>query len=122
MRRLESAQVWGLRTAVVMPDHLHLLVTLGNATDLSSAIRLFKGRLTPLLRKHGAAWQQNFFDHRLRPDEELLPVYLYIFLNPYRKGLIPVNQPWKGYSCNEEDWAWFGSLTNERCPEPAWLE
>lgn len=121
MRRLESAQIWVLRTAVVMPDHLHLLVTLGDTIALSSAIRLFKGRLTSLMRKHGAAWQQNFFDHRLRTDEELLPVFLYIFLNPYRKGLVPNNQPWAGYVCSDNDWSWFGTLTNECCPEPAWL-
>lgn len=72
-----------------MPDHVRLLVTLGSSTSLSSTMRLLKGRLTPLLRRHTAAWQQSFYDHRLR---------------------------------SEEDWAWFGSLTNERCPEPAWLE
>lgn len=121
MRRMENEQVWVLRTAVVMPDHLHLLITLGSVIPLSPVMRLFKGRLTPLLRKQEAAWQQSFFDHRLRPADDLLPVFLYIFLNPYRKKLVSTNQPWAGYFCSEKDWAWFGPLTDESCPEPAWL-
>lgn len=121
MRRLDTAQVWGLRTAVVMPDHVHLLITLGDTTELSSAVRLFKGRLTPLLRKHEAAWQPNFFDHLLRPEEELLPVFLYIFLNPYRKKLVSVDEAWPGYYCTPADWIWFGQLTKENRPEPVWL-
>lgn len=121
MHRLEDELAWKLHCAVVMPDHLHLLVTLGDNTALSSAMRLFKGRLTPLLRKQAASWQQSFYDHCLRSEEDLLPVFLYIFLNPYRKKLIPINQPWAGYFCAKNDWAWFGPLTNESCPEPAWL-
>ena len=119
--RLENAQALMLRSAVIMPDHLHLLVTLGMTADLSSVVRLFKGRLTPILRQHGAAWQQSFYDHCLHPDEDRLPVFLYMFLNPYRKKLIPVDRQWPGYYCAAEDWSWFGQLTKESCPEPAWL-
>jgi len=110
-----------LRCGVIMPDHLHLLVSLGQTLDLSSVIRLFKGRMTPLLRQHQAAWQQSFYDHRLHPGEDLLPIFLYIFLNPYHKNLIPLDRPWPGYYCSTEDWNWFGPLTKENCPEPAWL-
>ena len=105
-----------------MPDHLHLLVTLGETTGLSAVVRLFKDRLTPLLRQHGAAWQQSFYDHCLLPEEDRLPVFLYIFLNPYRQQLIAPDQPWPGYHCAVEDWSWFGPLTRESCPEPAWLQ
>jgi REP element-mobilizing transposase RayT len=121
LRRLESDQAGVLRCAVIMPDHLHLLITLGNTISLSEAIRLLKGRLTPLLRRHGASWQQSFYDHCLHPEEDRLPVFLYIFLNPYRKRLIPVDEPWPGYFCSAEDWDWFGGLTKKDCPEPAWL-
>jgi REP element-mobilizing transposase RayT len=121
LRRLEAEQVLRLRCAVFMPDHLHLLATLGQTANLSAVVRLFKGRLTPLLRKHGAAWQQSFYDHCLNPEEDRLPVFLYIFLNPYRSELIPPDRKWPGYYCAEDDWLWFGPLTKESCPEPAWL-
>ncbi len=104
-----------------MPDHVHLLVRLGQNSNLSSVVRLFKGRLTPLLRRHKAAWQQSFYDHCLHPNEELLPVFLYIYLNPYRKELFSLDQVWPGYFCSSEDWGWVGPLTNECHPEPAWL-
>lgn len=44
---------------MVMPDHTHLLVTLGDRTELSAAIRLFKGRLAPVLRNAGLCWQRS---------------------------------------------------------------
>lgn len=119
--RLETEQFMGLRCAVIMPDHLHLLLTLGPVTSLSSVVRLFKDRMTPRLRRHTAAWQENFYDHRLRQEEDRLPVFLYIFLNPYRKNLVPVDEPWPGYYCTPEDWNWFGELTKENCPVPEWL-
>lgn len=121
LHRLEREGVWTLRCAVVMPDHLHLLVTPGASTALSAAVRLFKGRLSHVLRRHAAHWQPSFYDHRLRDDDDRLPVFLYIFLNPYRAELLPVDQTWPGYCCAESDWAWFGQLTRESCPEPAWL-
>lgn len=121
MWRLEDELHWTVRCAVIMPDHLHLLVTLGPSENLSGTVRLFKGRLSPLLRTHAAEWQPNFYDHCLRIDDDRLPVFLYIVLNPFRKKLIAADQRWPGYYCNAEDWLWFGELTNECCPQPAWL-
>jgi REP element-mobilizing transposase RayT len=120
--RLADESVWLMRTAVVMPDHLHLLVTLQGKADLSSAVRQFKGRLTPVLRQYGLRWQQAYFDHRLRVNEDRLPVFLYIFLNPYRAGLIPSSKSWPGYRCHPDDWTWFGPMTNSSCPMPEWLD
>jgi hypothetical protein len=57
----------------------------------------------------------------MRADEDRLPVFLYVFLNPHRARLTTVDRPWPGYLCAEEDWCWFGELTNERCPQPEWL-
>jgi len=122
LARLEAERVFIVRCAVHMPDHLHLLITLGAASTLSSVIRLFKGRLTPVLRRHHAAWQPTFYDHRVARTEDRLPVFLYIFLNPYRKGLVAHGQVWPGYYCSPEDWAWFQSLTSEGRPEPDWLK
>jgi hypothetical protein len=44
-----------------------------------------------------------YFDHRLRPEEDPLPVFLYIFLNPYRANLVQSNQTWPGCFCAEDD-------------------
>jgi REP element-mobilizing transposase RayT len=122
MHRLAIDGRWTVRTAVVMPDHLHLLVTLGERSHLSECVRMFKGRLIPALRRTNLAWQPNFYDHRLRSADDLLPVFLYIYLNPYREKLInPGLAKWPGYYCASEDWAWFGQLTNGELPFPEWL-
>ncbi|MDB6113889.1 MAG: Transposase like protein, partial [Lacunisphaera sp.] len=105
--QLETEGVWKVRCIVIMPDHLHLVVALGENRSLSAGVRLFKGRLTPALRNTGAQWQAGFYDHRVRTADDLLPIFLYIFLNPYRANLCPLDRLWNGYFCCPEDWAWF---------------
>ena len=121
VRRLEDSADWTVRTAVVMPDHVHLLAVLGRETSLSGTLRFFKGRLAIAFRDYGLSWQPSFYDHRLRLAEEVLPTFRYIFLNPYLAGLIHVDEKWPGYFCAEQDWEWFKDLTSEAKPFPEWL-
>lgn len=70
---------------VVMPDHLHWLLSLQQGS-LSDAVRLLKGRAA---REVGRPlWQPGFHDHALRRDEELVRVARYIVANPLRAGLV----------------------------------
>ncbi|MBI2514073.1 MAG: transposase [Opitutae bacterium] len=119
--RLESEGAWHVRTMSVMPDHLHFLVVLGETLPLSEVVRRFKGRHASLLQSQRLRWERGCFDHRLRDDEDRLPVFLYIFLNPYRANLLPHSERWPGYYCCPEDWRWFGPLTDHDCPMPEWL-
>lgn len=70
----------------------------------------------------GLRWPPAYFDHRLRPDEDRLPVFIYIYLNPYRAKLLTPDQVWSGYFCGEDEWKWFEPLTDYSCPQPEWLE
>ncbi len=119
--RLESESIWSVRTCVVMPDHVHVLFALGPTATLEACVRLFKGRLSPTLRNHQLTWQDGYFEHRMRADEDRLPVFLYIFLNPYRANLLPPSEIWPGYFCAPVDWSWFAPLSNADKPFPAWL-
>ncbi|MBI5770062.1 MAG: transposase [Verrucomicrobia bacterium] len=121
LHELETSGYWKLRSSVLMPDHFHLLVTLGPQGNLSEAMRQFKGPLAPMLRKQGVSWQKNFYDHHLRNGDERLPTFLYIFLNPYRANLIPTGRKWPWYFCGPDDWEWFGRMTDESLPFPEWL-
>jgi hypothetical protein len=50
-------------------------------------------------RETGAAlWQESYYDHVLRDDEELWRAARYILENPIRKGLVerPLNYPYAG--------------------------
>ena len=120
-QRLEIDGLWQVRSAVVMPDHIHLLVCLSGAACVVECLRLLKGRLACDLRDHGLRWQEGYYEHQRRESEDLLPVFLYILLNPYRAGLLPADQSWPGYRCHPEDWKWFGELTREAVPQPEWL-
>jgi putative transposase len=120
-KQLEAEGKWQLRTGVVMPDHLHLVVRL-TSDDLSDCVRLLKGRLSPMLRRAGLSWQENYYDRRLRPDDDLMPVFLYVYLNPYEAGLVAPDKAWPAYTCCAEDWRWFGPLMKENLPYPEWLK
>ena len=97
---LESAKVrnargvWFAKAAVVMPDHVHLLVTVPADTALATAIGSWKRYLA---RMHGARWQANFFDHRIRNADEEAEKFEYIRQNPVRRGLCatPEEWPWR---------------------------
>jgi REP element-mobilizing transposase RayT len=119
--KMNQESTWILRTGVVMPDHIHLLAEINSAIGLADAVRQFKGRLTPFLRNVRLQWQPAFFDHRMRPGEDRLPIFMYIFLNPYRAKLLAPDQMWPGYHCANEEWSWFEQQTNHSCAYPEWL-
>jgi REP element-mobilizing transposase RayT len=79
-----------LRAYCVMPDHVHVLAV-GDAPG-SDALRLvqrFK-QVTGFRFKElvsGGLWQQSFYDHVLRREEDVPSVARYIIENPMRAGL-----------------------------------
>ena len=105
----------------LMPDHVHLLVTLGQHTAPSRAIARMKAKTRAPLTARQAAWQANYYDHQLRSSESIEPVIRYIWLNPYAAGLSPLERPWPHFWCGEEDWNWFRSVTDAGAPFPDWL-
>jgi REP element-mobilizing transposase RayT len=106
---------------MVMPDHLHLLVKLGSTMSLSDCIRLCKGRLAAALRAAQLSWQEGYYEHAMREQEDRVPVFLYIYLNPYKAGLVTKTQPWPGYFCAPADWDWFSQMTDRDLPFAEWL-
>lgn len=78
---------------VVMPDHFHWLMQLGDAGDLSKAVQGVKSVSARLINRRlarkGTVWQDDgFHDHAVRRDEDLLAIARYIVANPLRAGLV----------------------------------
>jgi REP element-mobilizing transposase RayT len=71
---------------VVMPDHLHWLLTLGSSVSLSQVVRTVKSVVAHQLG--GRIWQQGFHDHAVRTEEDLPAMGRYIVNNPVRAGLV----------------------------------
>ncbi len=84
-------QTWFCHLAVLMPDHIHLLVAFPPDKTLSQAIGLWRQYLS---RNHKIVWQHNFFEHRLRNEENIEQKADYILQNPVRAGLIERAQDW----------------------------
>ena len=76
----------------VMPDHIHWLFTLGDRLSLGRIIARLKAQTGGTMGVARIEWQRDFFDHRLRPDEAVKRYGLYVFLNPYRAGLVAARE------------------------------
>ncbi len=111
-----------LHASNIMPDHVHLLFTLGTRLTLGQVMGKFK----TLSRDQGLApwrWQEDGFEHRLRPEESAEDYGFYIFMNPYRAGLRPVDRPWPWWLCPDRAQFCFPAhLCSGDTPRPEWLE
>ena len=79
-----------------MLDHLHALLSFSYDDSMSRIIGEWKHFQA---RRHGIAWQEGYFDHRLRDDErgeQLAAKMDYIRQNPVAAGLC----------AKAEDWPW----------------
>jgi len=121
IHRMETEGVWRSRCAVVMRDHIHLLVQLADKLTLGKAVARLKGKTSARLKAAGIPWQDGYYEHLMRPKEDRLPVFLYIYLNPYRAGLLPAGKIWPWFVCGEEDRAWFMPMLDQGLPAPDWL-
>jgi putative transposase len=89
-----NAQRWNQAQSlawVVMPDHLHWLMQLEDAS-LETLMRQVKSRSSKAINERcattGQLWQAGFHDRALRQEEDLLASARYIVANPLRAGLV----------------------------------
>ena len=90
-----------LHAYVVMPDHLHVLLTPAEAIEKS--VQLIKGgfsfRAKRELGWNGEVWQPGFTDHRIRDREDWEKHCKYIRLNPVEARIVEdsVLYEWRGF-------------------------
>ena len=81
--------VW--KTWVLMPDHFHGLLQLGEGS-LGQTLKHLKGlsakRVNDCLGTKGGLWQPSYFDRGLRAEEDRKAIARYIVANPIRAGLV----------------------------------
>jgi putative transposase len=75
---------------VVMPDHIHLLLTPSGEVSLEKAVQFIKGGYSYRLGKVEKIqlWQESFTSHRIRDAEDYERHSEYVRLNPVRAGLV----------------------------------
>jgi putative transposase len=84
---------WHALLLVLMPDHLHAIMCFPASARMSEVLGAWKGYLA---KNQSIRWQDNYFDHRLRNDDERIEKAHYIRMNPVRAGLCqdPKDWPW----------------------------
>jgi putative transposase len=86
-------QRWWVSVFLLMPDHWHALLSFPREEKMNRVIGDWK-RFQE--KQHGIAWQEGFFDHRIRSDEEFQLKAGYFRKNPVVKELC----------ARSEDWPW----------------
>lgn len=87
-----------LHAFVVMPNHVHLLVTPGvTAKQWLGPLKGFTAyRANRTLSRHAPFWQDESYDHLVRNEEEFRRAQRYIEHNPVTAGLVAsaAGLPW----------------------------
>jgi putative transposase len=80
-----------LHAFVLMPEHLHLLLTPSEIT-LERAMQFIKGGYSHAVRERLEntieIWERGFTDHRIRDAEDFEHHRMYIHLNPVERRLV----------------------------------
>lgn len=82
---------WYPWLVMVMPDHIHLIVSIDRNIGLKRVISAWKGFHA---KQFAIEWQSGFFEHRLRTLAEFDEKVSYIRNNPVRKGLATDARDW----------------------------
>ena len=98
--RNEARKEINLYCYCLMPDHLHLLLSLNESYNKSlknwiCAFKRYTARIEHLMYFiKPPFWQRDFYEHIIRKHESLIQKATYIVNNPVRKGLV---ENWEDY-------------------------
>ena len=91
LRSYVAAKKFRLHDFVIMPDHLHLLLTVGEGMTIEGAMQFVKGGFSYRVRKEhgywGEVWQRGFSESRIEDRESFVRHREYIAANPVKAGL-----------------------------------
>jgi putative transposase len=124
MKETRSAYPFTTDAVVILPEHLHIIMTLPEGdTDYPNRWRLIKRRFTKAVtnagtsvRRHrngeAALWQRRFWEHTIRDDRDFERHVDYIHINPVKHGLVSRVRDWPYSSFHDyvrrgllpEDW------------------
>lgn len=96
---------------VILPDHIHMIITPNVATDYSKIIRAIKYHFTKYCDKKYYAtigqsssrdrrgskpiWQKRFYEHTIRNEKDWRQCVEYIYHNPIKHGYVETIEAWQ---------------------------
>ena len=88
---------------MVMPDHVHTVIELGEQQTLSKVLHSMKRYTAREINKHlsrnGALWQRGYTDWGIRDEAMLNSIVRYCYANPVRKGLVKAARDYPYWRC-----------------------
>lgn len=109
-KKTKQHQSFELNAMVVLPDHVHLLITLADDNDnyanIVANLKANFSRQIPKLesenispsradKKERGLWQRRFWEHRIRDDNDYKQHVDYIHYNPVKHGYCSQPTEWK---------------------------
>jgi putative transposase len=92
LRSLVAERKFTLHDFVIMPDQLHLLLTVEDDMTIEKVMQLIKGRFSHRLTKEfghlGEVWQRGFSEVQVLGQESFSQHRAYIAANPVKAGLV----------------------------------
>jgi putative transposase len=81
-----------LHAFVIMPDHLHALLTPAPEVSLEKAMQFIKGGFSFRLKSKFDVWMRSFNESQISTKEKFMSCVRYIEENPVRRGLTSTPQ------------------------------
>lgn len=104
-----TGNLYTIRNWVVMPNHVHALVTPALSVSLESIIHQIKGQsaraINLAIGRTGRLWEVEYFDRYIRDQPHFERVAHYIEWNPVKAKLC----------ASPEDWPWTSARGDEDC-------
>jgi len=108
--------------ATVMPDHVHVLFELGDPLTVGQTIARWKAETRKGI-EYAEDFQRDFWEHMLLKAEDIEDYALYVFLNPYRAGLLSAGHSWSGWLAPVPGLFRFtAALDGKGAPPREWIE
>jgi REP element-mobilizing transposase RayT len=92
---INQADRWHVECGVIMPDHVHLLVSPYRKDESVGKLAGFLKKRSKFIVKGKWDWQPSSFDRLLRSNESAEQKWKYIRENPVRGGLVSHWQKWE---------------------------
>jgi len=112
-RRSKERYDYTIDAIVILPDHIHMIITPQNPKDYSKIIALIKRSFTYGLdiktkeeakfnlsassyrRNLSGIWQKRFYEHTIRDEKDYAEILDYIRTNPIKHGFVENIKDWQ---------------------------
>jgi len=90
---LRDRRMWFPEMVLLMPDHLHALISFSWEKN-HGMNRVLTDWKRYVATKFGISWQRDYFDHRIRSEQDHQSTWFYIRENPVRADLVESYDQW----------------------------